>query len=85
MDAKYPSESYSSVYYMSKEIPLVHIDYVELVMRINMFIYVLATQTTIFNKQFKGDVSAVLEAREPKFFAALMLRHFIMTLGLEVV
>lgn len=69
---------------IKKPIPT-NMKYYEIALRIGMFTYFIATQTELFNKQYQGEMFAVLEERVPKFFASLMLRHLIMLRHVQTV
>lgn len=82
----YPSESYRSVYYMPSKQPIDRSNnYFIVAERISAFVYFVATRTTLFNKQYQGDLCTVMKERVPKFVVSLMLRHYMMFQHLQEV
>lgn len=75
VNGNYASESYQSIYYIVNKFPLDDVTWLEHFTKTNMFVYYLATRTTILDKQYEGDYDTVIKQRVPKFVAALILRH----------
>lgn len=78
-------ESYRSVYYMINKNPVDNMKYAEDAARVSVFVHFIATRTKLFGKQYEGPLFTVMEERLPKFFASLILRHFVMLQHVQTV
>lgn len=55
------------------------------VARVSALVYLVATRTTLFNKQYRGDYSRVMKERLPRFFVSLVIRQTVVLQDMQLV